>query len=102
MKTDYTKIDELVKTLESNRTEHNRRASLQVGVISGGVDLTESGAEIERNIAELQTMIRSAVAGGCRGGALLSHLSDLMGDRFTYGHAVELLDEREYLKSFPS
>jgi len=99
MKTNYKAIDALVIDLEENREYHRQRANMNVGVISGWVSTVESGEEIERNINTLQSMIRTAIESGCNRKAMLHHLRDLEGDRFTHGFALELFEERDFLRS---
>lgn len=84
-KNEYAALRATLIELDEARTYHNRHASLNVGVISGGMDLTESGKSIERLVAKAEGIVSREIARGCR----LSHLRNIVRD---YGSSRSIND----------
>lgn len=66
MKTDYKKIAKLHDQLQDAVREYGRYANLNIGVISGGYDLTEERDEINRLNSELICELAAAAERGAR------------------------------------
>lgn len=76
MKTNYSAIRATLQALDVVRAEYNRYSSLNNGVISGGIDLSEQSAGILRLCAEGLQQVEEAISGGCR----ISHLKSVVAD----------------------
>lgn len=66
MKNEYTTLRATLNRLDEARAIHNRRASLNTGVISGGMDMSETGDEIMALIAKAEAIVTREIARGCR------------------------------------
>lgn len=84
-KNEYAALRATLAALDKAREYHNRRSSLNVGVISGGVDMTESGKSIERLVALAEGIVSREIARGCR----LAHLRSIVRE---YGSSRSIND----------
>lgn len=74
MKNEYATLRATLNRLDEVRALHNRRASLNTGVISGGLDISETRDEIKSLIARAEEIVSREIARGCR----ISHLKALV------------------------
>ena len=74
--TNYAAIRSTLQELDKVRARYNRIASTQIGVISGGIDLSEDRAEIERLCKAGFDLVETAIKNSAR----LSHLSAVVAE----------------------
>ena len=92
MHTNYTEIRASVKRLAEARAELQKYSKLNIGVISGGFDMTDCNAEFDTALKELVSQVQKAIAGGAR----LSYLRDqLDGELCTTRLVNEVIDQRQ-------
>jgi predicted methyltransferase MtxX (methanogen marker protein 4) len=72
----YATIRETLQALDVARAHYNRIASTQIGVISGGIDLSEDGREIDRLCETGFALVEAAIESGAR----LSHLAAVIAE----------------------
>jgi len=66
MKNEYTTLRATLNKLDEVRALHNRRASLNNGVISGGIDMSDTGNVIVTLISKAELIVGREIARGCR------------------------------------
>jgi predicted methyltransferase MtxX (methanogen marker protein 4) len=91
MKNEYAPLRATLTRLDEVRAEHNRRSSLNTGVISGGLDMSETGDEILALIAKAEAIVSREIARGCR----LSHLNALVREYGASRSIQEMIRDAE-------
>lgn len=89
MKNEYSSLRATLNRLDEVRDLHNRRASINTGVISGGLDMSETGNEINTLISKAENIVECEISRGCR----LSHLKAIVNE---YGASRSIQDMIRY------
>ena len=74
MTTQYAELRAVLAKLDVARDYHNRRAAMNIGAISGGLDMCESARDMARLATQAEDIVRNEIARGCR----ISHLEAIV------------------------
>ena len=75
-RTNYKEIRTALQRVQDARNELNKRARLNIGVISGGPDMTGVNAEFDTAYRNLSSLVQSAITNGARLSYLLGQIED--------------------------
>jgi len=92
MRTNYNQIRASVNHISEVRAEIRKYSSLNIGVITGGYDMTELNAEFDAALKTLVSQVHAAIDNGAR----LSYLREqLDGELCTTRMVDEVIRQRE-------